>query len=404
MVNVNPAATQYDPANLNNERGRGSNQRITESTWLVRPFAGPNTDNYEGDVFWYMGQNKGDNTIEEQINTFINKSAVIEKDFAAHMIGRSMPFTITLSNYTDFVENLCNNTNEGIVYAGSSFPGTRKQVQTFSTDIIAANVYTWVFKTINKDGTVIETTATATYNTSHDHTMDLIVTAITANAGIDATLTGQALDVITVVAKAGYIIETTTAAVFTLGVTRPTVVAVDTDTSIITLTIDNATSPITKDSFGVLDVSDLAAAPNEGVGAQFNLLTGNSLIGTMYEQPHVKRISETDNIVYLEETLSQLPTDGDDAMVIGKTNFGSGGNRLANKFELKLEGDDHSGLNKNSMYFFEVQVLKAKKMRGNEGEVAELSCLAFYKRTGSGSTAGYKPFAHWKVPSRAGNL
>lgn len=402
MVNVSPGATPYDPANLNNERGRGSNQKIKEITWWLRPFAGVNTANYMGPVFWQMGQNKGDVSIEDKIASFINKSGQIEKDFAAHKLGSTMPFTISLTNFTEYVRNLCKNTDEAIAFSGTSYPGTRTETQTLSVDLIAANKYDWTFTTTEVlTGIVSAPTAVSeTFAVSHAATLAIIITEIEANSGILASGTTGVGDVITIVCKPGYILTTTVAPVVTLGASQPTIAIADTDTSIVTVTVNNATGAISNSGFGVVSAAGLTALANGGVGAQLNILTGNSIIGTMNEQPHVKSISG--NVITLEESLSQLPLDAAVATVIGKTTYGSGGNKLPPKLEVKMDGDDHSGLKKDAIYFYEVQVLQGRIMMTSEGEVAELDCLAFSKRVGSGSTARYKPFDSWSTPSIAG--
>jgi len=141
MVNVSPVNTAYDPANLNNERGKGSNQGVKEITWWMRPFAGVNTASYKGPVFWQMGQNQGDVSIQDKIASFIAKSSIIEKDQAVHKTGSSLAFTIQLKNFTEYVRNLCNNTDQAMVISGTGSPGTRLKTITLSTDLITANVF-----------------------------------------------------------------------------------------------------------------------------------------------------------------------------------------------------------------------------------------------------------------------
>jgi hypothetical protein len=335
---------------------RGKTTGIASCYVRLRNKGGVLDNNASGDFgsagWWNHALIDGDPAaLERSLSTYLNNTSMVTKTIGNQITGDSeYKTTLSLKNLTPYIKNVAlnNGANAGNFDARtSSFPGTRTMTITLSTDLITANQLDFSFTTTDTN-TGVTTSATAvseTFATDHDTTMAAIITAIEANTNINATSTSFTGDVITITTNAGCFLTVTSAAVVTLGASQPTVTPSETDSSVLSTTVDESNGAIGKLSFGVASggAAIIQTALTNGAGAlpQIRILTGTSATGTQYEYPHVSRVDTTNNVVYLNEALSQLPLDSAAVDVIADFEYYPGGNQLSD-YEMQLEFRDHS--------------------------------------------------------------
>lgn len=383
---------------------RGKTTKISESIVRFRT-KGSVLDGGDSDFkkwgkagWWYFGLLKGDGVkLKDDLEVYRNTVGMRKKTVGSQLTGVGpVEVPLDLKNITIASRAMMLRANASISY--STYPGTRLITIALSAAIATGNTFAMTFTTTNIE-TGVTSSATAVnvvYASSSASTYASIVSAIEANTGILESGTGVSSDTITITARPGYYITVTVAPGVTGG-TPPTVTTTETDTSIIDTTIDENNGAIDYFSFGVTSATGFTE------GMLIEVLTGNSTIGTQYEYKYVSRVDTTNDVIYLNEPLSQLPEDGVAVKCVADIDYLPLGDQMPNDLELQIEIRDRSGKTVDFIYVPCASLFsKDGPYVTAEGEEGNLTFTALEQRMLIGSEYKSVPYLFKSIMSVTG--
>ena len=298
-------------------------------------------------AWWKWGAINGDPaTIENNLQTYKNMTQMITRTIGNQKTGNDTAKTsFNLKDINPHAKALMFNSSYGPSVAYTLAAGTRKYVSTWTGVFVASQTITMTFTTTKEstDTTTSATTVSVPFATDDTTTKANLLTAIKANSGIDGTLTSFSGNTLTIRTKTGYYMTVTAQMTSTGGSSPPTTTNVETDTSIVTTSIDQTNGTISRTQLplvtgGAAKIQAVIDNAPEGALVQIEVLTGTDGV-TVKEYPLVARLS--DNMLILNEALDQLPADLAEIKVVAYIDYFPGGDNLK-EFEVQLEFRDHS--------------------------------------------------------------
>jgi hypothetical protein len=388
----------YDPAPVDDLQGAPVATGLANVKVKYQSKDNPNTNKWAARWGRRLGLLEGDTTVEDILSVFNKKSGMIAKSLGNVKTGLDTKLRLPLTHLTPYAKNLMRGSDLPFEVSYTTYPGTRTYTSGLSGPFVTSNQFALTFNTTNISTGVTgsNTVVSVTFSSDDATTKAAVISAIEANTGISAANTAWSSNTLTIKAAAGYYITIVSGAAITGG-TPPTVTNTATDTSIVTGTIDNATSTIDYLSFGVLDATGFRK------GQMIEVLTGNSDTGTDYEYPHIDRVDSTNNIIYLAEGFELLPEDAVEIKVVADIEYRSGGNVLPDPIQLRLEADVHTSESKELTYFWTAQLVeKSGPTKTAEGEKGELVFDIIPERVPVDGVARYEPYLVKEINSIAG--
>ena len=185
--------------------------------------------------------------LENNLQTYKNMTQMITRTIGNQKTGNDTAKTsFNLKDINPHAKALMFNSSYGPSVAYTLAAGTRKYVSTWTGAFVASQTITMTFTTTKEstDTTTSATTVSVPFSTDDTTTKANLLTAIKANSGIDGTLTSFSGNTLTIRTKTGYYMTVTAQMTSTGGSSPPTTTNVETDTSIVTTSIDQTNGDI----------------------------------------------------------------------------------------------------------------------------------------------------------------
>lgn len=298
-------------------------------------------------AWWKWGLMNGDPaTIENNLQTYKNITQMISRTIGNQKTGNdTAKASFNLKDISPHAKALMFNSSYGPSVSYTLKAGTRKYVSTWTGAFVASQTITFTFTTTNEatDTTSSATTVSVAFTADDTTTKAALVSAIKANSGIDQTLTAFSSHTLTIKTKAGYYMTVSAQMTSTGGSSPPTTTNVETDTSIVTTSVNASNGTISRTQLplatggGAIMQAVIDNSP-EGSLPQIEVITGTDGV-TVKEYPLIARVSG--DVLILNEALDQLPADLATIKVVAYIDYYPGGDNLK-EFEVQLEFRDHS--------------------------------------------------------------
>lgn len=290
---------------------------------------------------------KGEVDLQTPVETFMESSGLSKVNLGVEEVGSSVSFSVTLKNLTSEGLAMCHR-NRDYTVSGSAYPGTRRITLALSGAPGSGHTFAGTFRTrhVLTNEIVGPTAVSVLYATGVTETYNSINSAIKGNTGIADSIVST--NTITITAKENYIIEITSAFALT-GSGAPTIIKTETDTSIISTTIDESNGTIDNLSIPVASVEDIVP------GQEIAVLTGADL----KLETAVVDYTTTENMIFLVTPLQQLPADTATVTVVGKTDYKLYARELTAHMEGRFDFHIHSSKKKGMMYMSKIALKNA---------------------------------------------
>lgn len=375
----------------------GINTGIANSFLKWRNRIGSSTTRFGNDKWRSYGIFKSDPDIQDTIESYLEKTGLATVNLGAEPTSSAIKLSFTLKNLTAEGIGVAHR-NTDYALSGTAHPGTRQYVATWTGAFVASQTVTMTFTTTNIETGVTSsaTSVSVVFVTDDTATKSAILSAIKANSGIHQTDTAWSSPshVLTIKTKAGYYMTVSAQMTSTGGSTPPTVTNVETDTSIISTTIDETNGTITNLSFGVASSASLASKQ------EIMVATGTD---SFIETAFIDYVDTDTDTVYLKTPLIQLPEDGATITVVAKKTNTRYARELPDPVELRLDFNDHSSNSREMIWFGKARLVgSSMPKRTAEGKEATFEFEIFPERVLVGSTYKWRYYISEEINSIAG--